>query len=156
MKHYIQVALLAVAAASFSSHASANTSMNIGGQIFQPLWPNEASCFYYNSPGIMQNTTCTPLQGRTVAATLPRVPNDTTMTVYVDGYDALTGSTDCTIYSYNWDGTAITSKNISHTGTNDYWEESTTFTPAEAPVWAYLNILCTITTRVTIRGVILN
>ena len=161
MKFIKPIALLALAAVSVAPAASANTAVNVHGGAFVSILqdPGHLPCYFYDGDGITYSTAqagCTSTGGGQVIASVPRVPNDSTMTVYIDGTHNFTATTYCSVDTWDWDGRYVATRSINTGSVNGTWEISTTLTTTEAPFWAYLDVRCTMAGASKLRGVILN
>jgi hypothetical protein len=75
-------------------------------------------------------------------------------TVWVDGTNAAGTSTTCTVVSWSYMGKHLASKSFTVSGSN--YERSVTFSPSEAPYYAYLTADCRLGPGSGILGVIVS
>jgi len=137
-----------VAAASFTSMASANTMVTVQGSAASAQSPADAGCLTRAGVGI--TNTCNRLVS--VAIGLPYIGVDTSvMSAYFDGRNN-GGTTLCVLADYQFNGTFITS-NLASTNVVGQFDLPTSI--AAPPQFAYIYLGCNLSAGSSLLGAVI-
>lgn len=150
MQSFRLSAALALAAAAFVTFGAAAPAR--ADTIMTPA----AACRPFGSPSAAASEANNATQGgnvnldlnisRTIICPVVRNSDSDGVTVFVDGRsDAQDAPVSCILYSHNFDGTQLASKGFIER--NRTFDTAISLTAAEAPFFAYINVVCTLPSR---------
>ena len=137
MKANLVLSALALAATAVATNVGA-AQINSNGSVFQPYNASEATRIDYLGTGV-RTLASTPTY---VIASVDRNPSTGGQTVYIDGTHSGAQTTTCSVLSYNYNGTVLSSQSVNATAVSGAWERTVRFTPAQSTNWAYFSVLC--------------
>ncbi|WP_044238163.1 hypothetical protein [Chondromyces apiculatus] len=137
MKANLVLTALALAATAVATNVGA-TQLNSNGSAFQPYNASQATVIDYFGTGV-RTIASTPTY---VVASVDHNPSTSGQTVFIDGTHSGSQTTTCSVLSYNYNGTILSSQSVNATAVSGAWERSVRFTPAQSTNWAYFSVLC--------------
>ncbi len=149
-----KLSLLAVVAGLTALAAPAFAHENVSGVACRNYNAGQVTDIDYVTSGVRNINSS---GARSVICPVDFVPTaDGSITVYVDGRNSNTSvSTTCTLTSYNWNNTFLGSVSATKTNVSGAWEMTLTLPAAQASIWSYLTVLCTLpaSSAATITGI---